>query len=184
MRGVVIYESMYGNTHRVANAIAAGLAQACEVSVAAVGELDVHMVRMVRGADLIVVGGPTHVHGVSRRRTRDAAVQAAQEPDSDLALEPGASSDGLREWFESTGSLSVAAAAFDTRTDMPALITGRASHGLAKMLGKHGCRLLVKPESFLVDQENHLVAGEEERARQWGVELARQLTGSSRLASE
>jgi flavodoxin len=36
MRAVVVYESMYGNTHQVADAIGAGLSTAFDVSVAPV----------------------------------------------------------------------------------------------------------------------------------------------------
>ena len=38
MRAVVVYESMYGNTHLVADAIGAGLITAFEVSVVPVSE--------------------------------------------------------------------------------------------------------------------------------------------------
>ncbi|WP_411733795.1 flavodoxin family protein [Paeniglutamicibacter sp.] len=55
LKAAVVYESMYGNTHRIAQAIAEGLATATDVvSVYAVGRID------LRGLDLLVVGGPTH----------------------------------------------------------------------------------------------------------------------------
>lgn len=54
MRAVVVYESMYGNTHVIADAIASGLGQTCEVIVAPVGEA---AAAAVATADLLVVGG-------------------------------------------------------------------------------------------------------------------------------
>lgn len=169
MRAVVIYESMYGNTHLIADAIGAGLGEAGEVSVIPVAEATAEF---LAGADLVVVGGPTHVHGMSRENTRAAAVEDAAKPDSDLELDPDAEGPGLRDWFGAIGSLGAKAAAFDTRIDGPALITGRASKGIAKRLRQHGCTLVVEPESFLVTRDNHLVDDEEAHARAFGARLA------------
>src|SRR5579872_93280 len=71
MRAVVVYESMYGNTHLIADAIGAGLGSAFDVSVIPVSEAGS---AVLADADLVVVGGPTHIHGISRARTRKAAV--------------------------------------------------------------------------------------------------------------
>ena len=71
-----------------------------------------------------------------------------------------------------------AAAAFDTRIDAPAALTGRASKGIAKRLRRCGFSLVVEPESFLVDKHNRLVDGEEERARAWGAALAATTLGA------
>ena len=78
MRAVIVYESMYGNTHQVAEAIGAGLEPACEVSIVPVSQATQES---LAGADLVVVGGPTHVHGMSRppaasRRSRPRASRA------------------------------------------------------------------------------------------------------------
>ena len=59
-----------------------------------------------------------------------------------------------------------AAAAFDTRIDGPAPLTGRP-RGIARRLRDHGFRLVVGPESFLVDKQSRLLAGENERATAW-----------------
>ena len=61
--------------------------------------------------------------------------------------------------------------AFDTRTDGPALLTGRASKGIGKRLEELGYRLAAEPESFVVDSENHLLAGEADRAEAWASTL-------------
>jgi hypothetical protein len=172
MKAVVVYESMYGNTHLVADAIAAGIrdVDGSQVVVAPVDRADA---ALLRGADLLVVGGPTHVHGLSRESTRKAAVEAAQKEGSDLTVEPDAEGEGLRDWFEEIGDLGTAAAAFDTRIDAPPAITGRASKGIARRLHRHGCDLVVEPESFLVTKETHLVEREETHSREWGAGVAR-----------
>jgi hypothetical protein len=174
MRALVIYESMYGNTHMVADAIVRGLADegtdAVAISVAAATP------EKVVGTDLVVVGGPTHVHSMSRESTRAAAVENANKPASDLHLDPGAEGEGLREWFDSlpTGieaGTAGAAAAFDTRIHRTAALTGRASKGISKRLQHHGYTEVVEPESFFVDPDV-LEPGEEQRAREWGQHLA------------
>ena len=167
MKAVVVYESMYGNTHLVADAVAEGMRSvtADVVGVAHVSD------EVLAGADVVVVGGPTHVHGMSRPSTRHAAAEDAQKPDRDLELEPDAEGEGLREWFDAVGSLPSLAAAFDTRLDAPVIVTGRASKGIAKRLRRHGSELLDEPRSFLVTKENHLEEHEVEEARSWGRRL-------------
>jgi hypothetical protein len=169
MRIVVVYESSYGNTHLIATAIGEGIPAIHRVDVVPVAAANQEL---VDGADLIVVGGPTQVHGMSRVRTREAAVEAAHKPASQLSLDPDAEGPGLREWFESIRPAKTKAAAFDTRVDAPALITGRASTGISRQLRRHGFREIVEPMSFLVTKDNQLVAGQQASARQWGSRLA------------
>src|SRR5689334_10279090 len=104
MRAVVVYESMYGNTHLIADAIGAGLEAAFDVRVVPVSHAGPELIADV---DLVVVGGPTHVHGMSRASTRKAAVQAADKPVGGLTVEPDALGPGLREWFGSLGHYPV-----------------------------------------------------------------------------
>jgi hypothetical protein len=172
MRAVVVYESMYGNTHLVAQAIGDGLGESAEVAVVPVVEA---AAAMASGADLLVLGGPTHVHGMSRPRTRTAAVDAAKKPESGLTVEPNAEASGVRELLESLGNLDMRAAAFDTRIDAPAALTGRASKKIARKLRQHRCTLVADPESFLVTKDSHLEPDEAARARQWGADLAARL---------
>ena len=134
MRAVIIYESMYGNTHAIADAIAQGLEPGNRVSVVPVAGASEEL---LDGADLVVVGGPTHVHGMSRASTRKAAVEAADKPDSGLTVEADALGLGLREWFDSLGRYPAKAAAFDTRMEGPAAFTGRASKRVARLLRAH-----------------------------------------------
>ncbi|MDT4956416.1 MAG: hypothetical protein QOD31_215, partial [Pseudonocardiales bacterium] len=65
MRVVVVYESSYGNTHLIADAIGDGIPAGHQVDVVPVSGASQEL---VDGADLLVVGGPTHVHGMSRVR--------------------------------------------------------------------------------------------------------------------
>jgi hypothetical protein len=52
------------------------------------------------------------------------------------------------------------------------MLTGRASRGISWLLRRHGYRLIVPPESFVVTKVNTLVDGESSRARRWGKALA------------
>jgi hypothetical protein len=176
MRAVVVYESMYGNTHLVADAIGDGLTKAYEVDVVPVERADQ---QLLEHADLIVVGGPTHAHGMSRVATREAAAADAHKPGSDLTLDRDAEDPGLREWFTALPTLHTKAAAFDTRVDLPAVLTGRASKGIARQLRRLGLDLVAEPESFLVTKQNQLAPDQTTRAWQWGERLADSLATDS-----
>jgi hypothetical protein len=170
MKAVVIFESMYGNTHSVAEEVASGLKGVGEV---VVGSTDEVPLSAVAAADLVVVGGPTHVHGMTSKRSRDAAAEAAAG-DVNLDLDEAANAPGLRDWLkglpEGNGRLS---AAYDTRIDKPILVTGSAAKGIAKRLRHLGFRACGEPASFLVaDSGGPLLPGQLERARRWGEELA------------
>ena len=169
MRAVVVYESMYGNTHQVADAIGAGLRTAFDVSVVPVSKA---APAVLADAGLVVVGGPTHAHGMSRAATRQAAVKAANSPASDLKVEPDALGPGLRDWFGSLGRYPVKAAGFDTRMHGPAALTGRASVRVSRLLRAHGFDVVTRPESFLVSKQDRLEPEETTRARDWGTKLA------------
>ena len=64
------------------------------------------------------------------------------------------------------------AAAFDTRLAGPAMFTGSAAKGIARLLERHGLTLIAEAESFLVTTGNKLRPGEEDRAKEWGQALA------------
>jgi hypothetical protein len=175
MKALIIYESMYGNTRAVAEAVATGLRTGFDTEVRPVAEVTPED---LAEADYVVVGGPTHVHGMSRPSTRKEAAKAAQDPKAELTLEPGAQGPGLREWFKgaATGA-GKSAAAFDTRLSAPPLFTGRASSGIVKRLRRLGFEPIAEPVSFLVDKKNRLLDGELERAEAWGKQLAADESG-------
>ncbi len=168
MQALVVYESMYGNTHVIASNIKDGLRATHEVTLvpvtAATPELVSH-------ADLLVVGGPTHMHGLSSASSRRMAAQAASKEGSGLTLDPDASGPGLGEWLKGMAEGHALAAAFDTRLHGVPLATGRASRGISRLLKRHGYRMFVAPESFLIGQQNTLLDGEASRARGWGAAL-------------
>ncbi len=168
MQALVVYESMYGNTHVIASNVKDGLRATHEVTLvpvtAATAELVSH-------ADLLVVGGPTHMHRLSSASSRQMAVRAASKEGSGLTLEPDASGPGLREWLNGMPDGQALAAAFDTRLHGVPLATGRASRGISRLLKRHGYRIIVAPESFLIAKQNTLLDGEASRARRWGAAL-------------
>ncbi len=175
MRSLVVYESMYGTTHGVAERIAEGLRTAgVEADVVPVAEAQAER---VAATDLLVVGGPTHMHGMTRPFSRRMARKAAEKEDSDVSLDPAAAGPGVREWLAALGRADGrAAAAFDTRVEGNALLTGRASRGIAGQLDDHGYHALAAAESFLVDKQGTLLAAEADRAVRWGAELGAALT--------
>ncbi|HEY6533222.1 MAG TPA: flavodoxin domain-containing protein [Acidimicrobiales bacterium] len=175
MRALVCYESMFGNTHHIAEAIGAGLGAGCEVAVRPIGAVTS---TEVADADLVVVGAPTHVHGLPRPASRQGAAEKATGSET-RHLEAEAEGPGVREWLQSLDHLDSRVAAFDTRVDMNPVVTGRASKGIDHKLRHAGGRPIAAPESFLVDREDVLVPGELERATAWGTRLAADLAAST-----
>ena len=94
MRAVIIYESMFGNIMRSpmpsARASNPPLDNVVVVPVVEAGR------DRLDDADLLVVGGPTHFHGMSHTRTRQWAAATAQKPKNDLVLDPDAQGPGVR----------------------------------------------------------------------------------------
>jgi flavodoxin-like protein len=178
MRAVVVYESMFGNTHAIAEAVARGLRPGNDVTVVPVARVSREV---LAGADLVVAGGPTHVHGMSRAKTREAAVAQAGKARGSLSLDPDAAADGpgMREWSGSLAGVSAKAAVFDTRQKGPALFTGQASKAIARSLRRQGLDVIGQA-SFLVTSGNKLVAGEGDRAQRWGQALAAQAAVAGR----
>lgn len=166
MSATVVYESVYGNTRAVAEAIAEGLGDA---DVVAVHEATDRII----DTDLLVVGGPTHMHGLATARSREIAAEAVHE-DGGGNVEPGATEEpGLRAWLRDLPAADGRkAAAFDTRADKSPWLTGAASRGIAKRLHHRGYEV-VSRHSFLVEEsEGPLASGELDRAREWGQKLA------------
>ena len=169
MHALVVYESMYGNTHVVASNIADGLRGSYEVTLVPVAAASADL---IAEADLLVVGAPTHIHGLSTASSRQAARKAAAKPESGLTLDPEAGGLAIRDWLSGLASGHIPAAAFDTRLAGAPVLTGRASRGISRLLRRHGYRLIAVPESFVVTKLNTLVDGESSRARRWGEALA------------
>ena len=165
MRALIVVESMFGNTRAVADAVAAGLATGLQVEVVDVGAPGT----ADTGADVLIVGGPTHAHGMTRPGTRKGALAQVGQPGGGTT----GTGAGLREWLVSLDAGGHRpAAAFDTRFDKPRWLVGSAARGAARLLRRKGFRLAAPPESFYVTAtKGPLADGELVRARAWGEHL-------------
>jgi len=148
MKTLIIYDSLYGNTEMIANAISEGL----------MGSVAILPIAKVTTADLeklnlLIVGSP--VHG------------GRPTPAVDMFLK-----NVPNQCFK-----NVQVAAFDTRFApqehgiglrvLMSIIQYAAQH-IAKELIKKGGTLIAKPEGFIVhDKEGPLKKGERERAKKW-----------------
>ena len=162
MNALVVYESLYGNTKRIAEGIGEGLAQEITAELMEVSAAPVDP----SSADLVVVGGPTHQFGLSRKSSRQQGADDADGPVISLDM-------GIREWMGNLPRVSgTAAATFDTSIRKPNL-PGSAARGAAKRLKKVGYRILVPAEIFFVEGgKGPITDGEIDRARQWGQNVA------------
>ncbi len=170
MRVLIIYETLYGSNRRVAHAVAAGIGGDASTTVV---EAQAAPATIDADVDLIVVGGPNHKAGLPRPATR---AEAAAE--SDGMLDPVVR--GLREWLEDLeiSRRGQPAAVWDTRMASPRILDlfDRSAAMIAARLRRAGARLVGKPHKvYSADGVGALVAGEEERARAWGVELVGRL---------
>jgi hypothetical protein len=175
MRTVIVYESLFGNTHKIAEAIAEGIrTQQPDAEVACVRVAD-GSPALIREADLLIVGGPTHMRGMSSGMTRKKGAEGEQKKAHDLRVEPGFDGPGLRDWFHGLDKPpgSSSAAAFDTRAGIR--MAGGAAAGIARRLRRHGYRVLAMEGYIIDDTQGPLLAGELDRARDWGASLSRQL---------
>ena len=166
-QALVIYESMFGNTRVVAEAIAQGLSARFLTESVEVGAAPA---RIPHEVSLVVVGAPTHAFGLSRARTRDDAAKQA----GTALVSPGI---GLREWLSilEDSRRGIHVATFDTRIDKPR-VPGSAARGAQKRLRRLGFDIVAGAESFYVTgTKGPLVPGEVERARVWGTDLARRI---------
>lgn len=167
MKALIVYESMFGNTAKVAGAVADGVRKHMAVELLAA---DHAPATAADGVDLLVVGGPTHAFSMTRSNTREDAVRQGATT---------ATTTGIREWIRQLhdGRHAELVATFDTRVARTGgkvrHFPGSAAKSAAKALHKHGYSTALKPESFWVkDTAGPLFDGELERAREWGDHLA------------
>jgi len=173
MDALVVYESLFGNTAAIAGRIAETLG---EQGIAAQALPVTHVEPVeTEGVDLLVVGGPTHAHGMSREATRKAGATDKKNTYPEPTVD-----EGLRDWLDEIAlGDGRPAAAFDTRFDKPTIITGSAAKGFAKKLERHGYRLVTEPESFFVTTAGPLEDGEMEHATAWAKALAERVAAGS-----
>jgi len=152
MQTVVVYDSKFGNTEKIADAIARGIRMLGSVLVMDTAEAIGLSQRQTDRPDLMLLGGPT------QRRSPSPALRAFID----------ALPASLR---------GVPVATFDTRYRGSTWIMGSAAAEAAKVLRKAGGELVAPPESFFIGRGGPLElqtleAGETERAEAWGRAVA------------
>ena len=142
MKSLIVYDSIYGNTEKIARAVADAIAPSGEVKVVQAGEANPPE---LESTDLLIVGSPTH----GGRPT--PAVQDFLNKIPKLSLQ------------------GINVAAFDTRSQAKlAKVFGNAAGRIARNLEKKGGNLIASPEGFLVTgTKGPLKEGELERAAGW-----------------
>jgi len=150
MLTVIVYDTKFGNTAKIAQAIGRGAGTAGSVRVFDTAEASLPLAER---PDLLLVGGPT------QKRTM---------------------SPGLRGFVDSLaghGISGFATVSFDTRYRGSTWLMGSAAAAAAKQLGKAGGRPVAPPESFFIArggqlERQGLEPGELERAEAWGRSVA------------
>ncbi len=151
-KAIVIYDSVYGNTEKIAQAIGKGIGGAKVINVSGVSPADISDV------ELLVAGAPTQ-----KFRATTGIIEF-------IKLLP----------HEKTSTLKVAA--FDTRMDLKTIKSkvfrfvvkkgGFAAKPLDRLLRRKGAESIAEPQGFEVNgQEGPLKEGELERATEWGKQL-------------
>ncbi len=161
MNVLVVYDSVFGNTEKIAlaigDAIGAALGPQGKVETLSVSQVTADKVREL---DVLIVGSPTR----SLRPTEAIAKFLSQLPQERLH--------------------SIQVAAFDTRWALENIDSGflrlvvdkggYAANAIARTLKKKGGKLATPPEGFLVTGvEGPLKDGELERAAEWARPMTR-----------
>lgn len=157
MKALVIYDSLYGNTEKIAQAIGGPLGSQAEVGILRVSDVKPEH---LAGLALLIVGSPT-------QRFRPTA--------------------GITSFLKSIpkdGLKGIKVAAFDTRLTEAEVekvrilaffvrIYGYAAKPISNWLKKKGGELIAPPEGFyVVGMEGPLAEGELERAVDWARQIA------------
>jgi flavodoxin len=156
MKALVIYDSVFGNTGKIAQAIGNALGSQEDVEIVRVSDVKPEQ---LTGLTLLIVGSPT-------RQFRPT----------------GATTSFLKS-IPKGGLKGVKVAAFDTRFTLSEIenvrilaffvrIFGYAAKPIADRLEKKGGELVIPPEGFYVgDTEGPLLEGELERAANWAKQI-------------
>jgi len=147
MKTLVVYESMNGNTEKIAKAIGEAIGEDVKVlSVGAVSSSDLELI------DLLIVGSPTY----GGRPT------------------PGML-DFLKHTVPKSSLKGISIAAFDTRlTANWVKMFGFASEKIANSLKANGGTLVLSPQGFYVKgAKGPLKEGELEHAASWAKEVVK-----------
>jgi len=140
MKALIVYDSVYGNTEKIARAVAEAITPSYEVKVVRVGEANPSE---LASTDLLIVGSPTHA---------------------------GRPTPAIQDLLNKVPKLQgINIAAFDTRiTTKLVRVFGYAAGRIAGNLKRKGGTLIVSPEGFFVTgNKGPLKEGELERAAGW-----------------
>jgi flavodoxin len=155
MKALIVYDSLYGNTQKIAQAIGDTLAGQEDVVTLRVGDVSLDQ---FAGIKLLIIGSPTQ------------------------RFQPTSAITDLLKGIPQNSLKGIKVAAFDTRLTKsniektPILaffvkLFGRAAYAdksIADRLTKKGGELIANPEGFFVEgMEGPLVQGELERAVDW-----------------
>jgi flavodoxin len=153
MKAMVVYDSAFGNTEQIAQAIGSALGFPENVEILRVGNVKPEQ---LTGLELLIVGSPTQ------------------------KFRPTSAISNLLKSIPKNGLKGVKVAAFDTRITMEEIessvpmlrilvkIFGYAAKPIADRLKKKGGELIMPPEGFYVEgTEGPLKEGELVRAADW-----------------
>jgi flavodoxin I len=153
---LILYDSVFGNTEKIAQAIGAALSSQEKVETLRVSAVKPEQ---LAGLKLFIVGSPTR------------------------QFRPTAAMTSFLKGIPASGLKGVKTAAFDTRITQIKIeetavlaffvrIFGYAAGPMAKILLKKGGELVVPPEGFFVEgTEGPLKNGELERAADWARQI-------------
>jgi flavodoxin len=141
MYALVLYDSQFGNTERIAAAIADTVRTTGEVRLA---HVDSEHPLDMEDVDLLILGCPTQ------------------------GWRPTVAMQTLLAHLTSEQLHGRAVACFDTRFQKPSWMTGSAARRMATSLRRKGITPVLPPESFFVEHtEGPLLVGELARAAVW-----------------
>ena len=151
MKVLIVYDSVFGNTEQIAQAISDSLGSKENVETLRVNDVKIEK---ITGLDLLIVGSPTR------------------------GFRPTKAITNFLKRISINGLNGIKVAAFDTRFSLSSIESsairfivktgGYAAKSIANRLKKNGGNLTVPPEGFLVTgEEGPLKKGELERAADW-----------------
>ena len=148
MKVLIIYDSIFGNTEQITQAIGNALGSQKDVEILRVSNVKPEQ---LTGLKLLIVGSPTR---------------------------GGRPTSAIKDFLEKVSGPAIRGinvAAFDTRSSMRWVgIFGYAAGRIADSLKRNGGTLIVPPEGFFVKgREGPLKEGELERASSWAKEIVK-----------
>jgi flavodoxin len=167
MKVVIVFESMFGNTRALADAVADGLSGVgADVALVEVGLV---APQELAGCQLLVLAAPTHALTMSRPESRADAVHRGADPSH--------ARGGVREWLDTVDEVlpptapRPMVAVFDSRVSKARHWPGSAAGAMARAMRRHGFTVVDRASFYVQDVTGPVVAGERDRAREWGSTL-------------